>query len=232
MRFLMGDPTTLLLVEDDHDIRTPLTQYLEGAGFEVRARDSVAGALDALDASVDLVLLDLGLPDGDGSQILERASQDVRTPVIIVTARAEMDSRVRGLEAGADDYVVKPFEPLELVARIRSVLRRTTPQRAKSRIEVGPLWVDPEAGVAGRGEIRFSLAPREFELFTFFLQNPDRVWTRDQILERVWAGSGGDVRTVDSNVRRLRSQIEVDGTDPHYLKTVWGVGYCLVECAE
>ena len=221
------DETTLLLLADDASIRRLLLYSLRQAGFDVEVSTTLAQARKSLARDRDLILLDLGLPDGDGAQLcreLREAGSGV--PIIILTARDQPEQRVAGLDAGADDYVTKPFHLPELLARIRSVLRRSGRSVGSGPVRVGDLWADPEEHRAGRGETCLELKPREFQLLLFLLRNPGRTWTRDQLIERVWGRDfGGDVRTVDLHVRRLRSQIEEDAGDPRYIETVWGVGY-------
>ena len=224
-------PTTrLLLVEDDPQIRASLVAPLGRAGFDVLPVESVSEARLALTGAVDLILLDLGLPDEDGLDLcreLRRANSHV--PVIIVTARDATHQRIRGLELGADDYVTKPFDLDELVARVRTVLRRSGHRSGPGRLQAGDLWLDQAEHRAGRGAHEVPLKPREFELLAFLMRHPDRVWTREQLLERVWdRPHGGETRTVDLHVQRLRAKLERDASDPDHLQTIWGVGYKLV----
>lgn len=222
---------TILLVEDDERIRKEMLDALRAGGFHVDVAVSVADAERALQSQYDLMLLDLGLPDGDGLDLcrdLRNAGRSI--PIIILTARDGPDQRVRGLDVGADDYVIKPFHMPEMVARIRSLLRRTGRASGSGPVRVGDLWADPDAHQAGRGELGFSLKPREFDLLVFLMRHPGRAWTRDQLLDRVWGASyAGEARTVDSHVRRLRACIEEDAGDPRYIQTVWGVGYRMAE---
>ena len=226
--------TRLLLVEDDVRIRTRIAAALGNAGYAVEQVGSVTDARIALCRTFDLVLLDLGLPDQDGLDLcreLRRAGD--RTPIIVVTARDATHQRVRGLDVGADDYVVKPFQLDELFARIRSVLRRSVQHESAGRVAAGDLWADPRTRTAGRGPEEVSLKPREFDLLLFLLRHPDRVWTRDQLLDRVWnAAVGAGTRTVDLHVRRLRAKLERDPGDPRCLRTVYGVGYLLSSSTE
>lgn len=224
-------PPRLLLVEDDLRIRRELVDALQAAGYSVEVAASFAAARQALDSRRDLVLLDLGLPDGDGLDLcreLRRSGSEV--PILILSARDQPEQRVRGLDVGADDYIVKPFHLPELLARVRSALRRSGAGANPARLAVGDLWLDRESRRVGRGEQRVQLKPREFDLLEFLLQHPGRAWTRDQLLARVWGpGYEGDARTVDSHVRRLRAQIEADPADPVFIETVWGVGYRMRE---
>jgi DNA-binding response OmpR family regulator len=221
------DSKQILLVEDDERIRLEVLDALQAAGFDVSHSATLAGAREAVARNFDLVLLDLGLPDGDGLDLCrELRTAGGSVPIIILTARDAPEQRVRGLDVGADDYVVKPFHIPELIARIRGVLRRSGETTRSGVIPCGDLWIDAQARTAGRRDQRLDLKPREFDLLHFLMSHAGRAWTRDQLIERVWGRSfEGDARTVDLHVARLRSKIEDDPGDPHYLETVWGVGY-------
>jgi two-component system alkaline phosphatase synthesis response regulator PhoP/two-component system response regulator ResD len=204
-----------------------LLDALRASGFDVDVSVQVSHARRALERDYDLVLLDLGLPDGDGLDLCRQLRARGRSvPVIILTARDAPEERVRGLDVGADDYVVKPFHTPELIARIRSVLRRAGRSSGPGSVQWMDLSADPESRSARRGETKLDLTRREFDLLLFFLRYPGRTWTRDQILDRVWGPEyEGDSRTVDLHIRRLRSKVEDDPSDPKYFATVWGVGY-------
>ena len=219
--------TKILLVEDDDRIRRELLDSLRASGFSVDIAVSVSDATVSMNRQYDLVLLDLGLPDGDGLDLCRTMRGCGRSvPIIVLTARDSPQERVRGLDVGADDYVTKPFHMPELIARIRSVLRRAGRSVGPGRIQWGAFWCDPDARLAGCENDSFDLKPRELDLFLFFLRHPERTWTRDQLLDRVWGSQyDGDTRTVDLHVRRLRAKIEDDPGDPRCLRTVWGVGY-------
>ena len=224
----------VLLVEDDARIREELCDALGAAGFSVEAAATLREARAALERPLDLLLLDLGLPDGDGlvlCRALRAAGREL--PILVLTARDAPDQRVRGLDVGADDYVVKPFHMPELLARVRSLLRRAGRTFGPGKLAHDDLWIDPETRRAGRAEREISLKPREFELLLFLVRNPGRAWTRDQLLDRVWGPDyAGDARTVDLHVRRLRAKIELDASDPRLIETVWGVGYRMAEARE
>lgn len=223
--------TEILLVEDDTRIRNELLDALRAAGFGVDVSVSKRDAELALRREYDLVLLDLGLPDGDGLDLCRNLRNGGRgLPIIILTARDTPDQRVRGLDVGADDYVVKPFHLPELLARVRSVLRRAGRSTGPGPVRCGEVWADPESRTAGRGSAALEMTPREFDLLEFLLRHPGRAWTRDQLLDRVWGSEyEGETRTVDSHIRRLRAHIEDDPSDPRYIETVWGVGYRMSE---
>ena len=223
--------TRILLVEDEANIRQLLVTTLGEANIDVIACATLADAQQETPDDYALVLLDLGLPDGDGLDLCRqlRAVGD-QTPVIILTARGAPEERVRGLEAGADDYIAKPFHVPELVARIRAVLRRSDVAPRPTRLVRGELWLDPKTRKAGLGEEPLEFKRREFDLLMFLMQNQGRAWTRSQLLARVWAQNFvGDERTVDLHVARVRALIEPDADQPKLLQTVWGVGYRMAE---
>jgi DNA-binding response OmpR family regulator len=222
---------TVLLVDDEPMVREVVARYLRLDGFRVHeAADGVA-ALDWLIAHrPDLVLLDIMLPGADGLTILRRLRERDDIPVILLTARAEEVDRVVGLELGADDYVVKPFSARELVARVRSVLRRSTvrPMADDARVlEFGALRIEPltrEVTVDGR---RVELTPKEFDLLVVLARSPRQVFSRRQLLAQVWdsAPEYQDAATVTVHVGRLRQKLERDPENPRWITTSWGVGY-------
>jgi DNA-binding response OmpR family regulator len=226
----MTSATRILLVEDDDRIRDELRHALVASGYRVGLAGTLAEARERLRLGWSLVLLDLGLPDGDGLDLCRemRAAGD-DTPVIVATARDQNEHRIAGLDSGADDYVAKPFDMDVLLARLRSVLRRSRGEVVRKEARIADLWADAEARRAGRNEREFELTPLEFDLLFFLLRHPARVWSRDQILVKVWGLQGGaaGTRTVDIHVRRLRAKIEDDPADPRFIQTVWGVGYRL-----
>lgn len=228
----MGASTVkILLVEDDHHIRQQLVAAFSETEFLVENCCTLAEARAVSPDSFALILLDLGLPDGDGLALCRelRESGD-QTPVIILTARKAPDQRVSGLEAGADDYLAKPFHMPELIARIRAVLRRSAVHEDVQRLNCGALWLDPTARKVGIGERLIEVKRREFELLQFLMRYPGRTWTRSQLLTRVWERNFvGEERTVDIHVGRLRARIEEDARRPKRLQTVWGVGYRMSE---
>ena len=217
-----------LCIEDDKNIAELLRLYLEKDGFEVLwAGDGGEGVEMFRACAPDLVLLDIMLPVMDGWAVLREIRKDSATPVIMLTARSETPDKVAGLEMGADDYLTKPFEPKELMARIHAVLRRggeaeTHPSR---RLEFDRLTVDLdsyELTVDGR---RIDTPPKELELLYHLASNPNRVFTRNQLLDEVWGFDYfGDSRTVDVHIKRLREKLE-GVSDKWSVKTVWGVGY-------
>jgi DNA-binding response OmpR family regulator len=227
----------VLVVDDEARIRTVLRAYLEAAGFAVLEAATAAQArtrLDGRGAGVDLVLLDVGLPDGDGLDVLRELRRTSDVPVILVTARAEEVDKLVGLGVGADDYVTKPFSPREVVARVQTVLRRVTgAARGDGRTESEPPVHEFE-GLAideGRREVRLAdrsveLSALEFDLLVALASSPGRVFSRAQLLERVWGYDFyGDERIVDVHVRNLRKQLGDDAGAPRIVGTVRGVGY-------
>lgn len=220
------EPQTVLVVEDEASIASFVAAYLKSAGYEVRTAASGSEALRLVESEKPaLVVLDLMLPDIDGVEVCKRIRQTGELPVLMLTARDEDVDKIIGLEVGADDYMTKPFNPRELVARVRAILRRAAPgrgERESAVIRHGDLVVD-----AGRREARVrgeevQLAPKEFDLLWELLDHRGLVLTRDQLLERVWGYTfAGDTRTVDVHVRQLRRKLG----DASPIVTVWGVGY-------
>jgi DNA-binding response OmpR family regulator len=225
----------ILVVEDETRIAQLVRDYLEHAGFEaIVAGDGEAALADARRAKPDLVVLDLGLPGRDGLDVARSLRRTSSVPIVMLTARGDETDRIVGLELGADDYVVKPFSPRELVARVRSVLRRThaadDPATARqARLRAGDLMIDPttrEVEVAGRP---VSLTAREFALLEFLARHPRQVLTRGQLLQQVWEYTWlGDTSTVTVHIRRLREKVEDNPSDPRRVQTVYGVGYRFV----
>ncbi len=225
---------TVLVVEDEPRIASLVREYLENAGFAVLvASDGRAGLVLARTRHPDAVVLDLGLPSMDGLDVVRELRRDSAVPVVILTARGDETDRVSGLELGADDYVVKPFSPRELVARVRAVLRRTeAAARPTDRLVAGDLEVDlarHRAAVAGRP---VALTPTEFALLAALAREPGRVFTRGQLLDAVHGFSLETYeRAIDGHVKNLRRKIEPDPGAPRYVLTVHGVGYALAEPA-
>lgn len=221
----------VLLVEDDRRIRVEVMASLVAEGIDVEVAVDLASARAMLDGCFDLAIIDRGLPDGDGLGLCRTIEErDDGMPVLFLTSRDDPRERVRGLEAGADDYVVKPFHLAELVARVRGLLRRAGRQSTGDVVRLGDLWADRVRRLSGCGEELFALRRREFDLLLFLLQHPDRPWSREQLLQRVWRRDVDlDSRTVDIHVRRLRQQIEADPARPRRLITEFGLGYRLVD---
>jgi DNA-binding response OmpR family regulator len=217
---------TVLVVEDEVSIASFVSLYLKNAGYAVRTVGTGQEALDEAGSErLDLIVLDLMLPDLDGIEVCRRIRQGSDVPILMLTARDEDVDKIIGLEVGADDYLTKPFNPRELVARVKSILRRSVSERREvesKQLKHGDLEID-----AGRREVRVAgaeiqLAPKEFDLLWELLDHKGIVLTRDQLLERVWGYTfAGDTRTVDVHVRQLRRKLG----EASPIVTVWGVGY-------
>jgi DNA-binding response OmpR family regulator len=218
----------VLVVDDDEAVRVLLTRYLEMEGYEVDPVADGASALAAIATAVpDLILLDLMLPAQDGLDILTRLRRDSNVPVILLTARGSEADRILGLKLGADDYVVKPFSPGELTARINSVLRRTRVATPLSLLQFEGLTLDVGTREVTAGEVAVSLTAREFDLLAFLASSPRQVFSRQQLLANVWDSSEEwqDPDTVTEHIRRIRRRIEPDPDHPRWITTVRGVGY-------
>ncbi len=219
----------VLVVDDDPMVSDVVRRYLERDGFTVGLAADGPAALRAFGLEKpDLVVLDLMLPGLDGLEVCRRmraVAPDL--PVVMLTALGEESDRVLGLEIGADDYVTKPFSPRELVLRIRSVLRRTTPPApaAAETLVDGDLAVDVARRIVRLGGREIALTVREFDLLVFLMRHPGRVFRRAELLEQVWGWTFGDQSTVTVHMRRLREKIEDDPAEPKRILTVWGVGY-------
>jgi len=224
-----GEPRgSILVVDDEPTIGEVVSRYLERAGYEARVAGDGREALRlAGDHRPDLVVLDLMLPGMDGLEVMRRLRERDAMSVILLTAKGETSDRVIGLRLGADDYVVKPFSPAELVARVDAVLRRTEGSGlSEEPIAFEGVELDP---VARRVTIRGEEAPvtvREYDLLHFFMRHPGQAFSRDQLMDAVWQYTFyTDTSTVTVHVRRLREKIEEDPSNPRWLQTVWGVGY-------
>lgn len=218
----------VLVVDDDHAVRDVVRRYLERAGYQVTlASDGETALHSCAETTPDLLVLDLMLPGIGGLEICRRVRTEHRgISVVMLTALGEESDRVLGLELGADDYVVKPFSPRELVLRVGSVLRRSdhVPDVAETLTD-GTLRLDPAARRCVLGDTELSLTTREFDLLAFLLRHPGRAFTRAELLEAVWGWSFGDDSTVTVHMRRLREKIEPRPQHPVRISTVWGVGY-------
>jgi two-component system, OmpR family, response regulator ResD len=224
----MDSRGSILVVDDEPTITDVVSRYLERAGYSTRIAGDGADALRiAGESRPDLVVLDLMLPGMDGLEVMRRLREHERVSVILLTAKGEHTDRIIGLRLGADDYVVKPFSPAELVARVDAVLRRVdnSPQ-PEEPIAFEDIQLDPVARrVTVRGE-EAQLTVREYDLLLHFVRHPGQVFSRDQLMDSVWQYSFyTDTSTVTVHVRRLRAKIEADASNPRWLQTVWGVGY-------
>ena len=222
--------STVLVVDDDPNVREVVSRYLSRDGHRVIQR---ANGIDGLEAALthhpDLVVLDLMMPGLDGLQVCEQLRRRSTVPVIMLTALGEESDRVVGLEYGADDYVTKPFSPRELALRVAGVLRRSRhqslPAASETPLADGDLAIDMAARTVTKGGSALQLTIREFDLLAFLLAHRGQVFTRAELMERVWGWTFGDESTVTVHVRRLREKIEPDAANPQRVMTVWGIGY-------
>jgi len=217
------------VVEDERPIREMIAFGLRRAGFEVReAADARSARAEVANKLPDLLLVDWMLPDTSGLEFTRALKRDRETrelPVIMLTARAEEGDKVAGLEGGADDYITKPFSPRELLARINAVLRRALPAEGSERIDIEGLVLDQSSQRVSSGERTVALGPTEYRMLAFFMTHPERVYTREQLLDRVWGGNVYvEERTIDVHIRRLRKALEEFGYD-RLIQTVRGSGY-------
>ena len=222
----------ILVVDDEVDIVEFIDDYLTGEGYEViRAYDGVEALNKMRQDLPDFVILDIMLPRLDGFEVCKQMRTESAVPILMLTAKDTDVDKIVGLEIGADDYMPKPFNPRELVARVKAILRRTYRQDYQSRSQTATLThkdlsLDAERRTTTIGHRQLELTVKEFDLLLFLMQNPGHVYSRDDLLDYVWGLDsfvGG--RTVDVHIRRLREQIETDASQPHYIITVWGVGY-------
>ena len=227
---MMPSNSYILVVDDEDTIREVVRRYLEREGFIVKEAADGFEALDITrEAPPSLIVLDLMLPGIDGLTLTQHLRQDREIPIIMLTAKGEPSDRIRGLDLGADDYITKPFDPQEVVSRVRAVLRRTG-RTAKSTsqqpLDFGRFNINPttrNVEVAGQS---ISLTAKEFDLLWYFAQSPQQVFTRSQLLAQVWGDElYTDPSTVTVHIRRLREKIEANPSQPEYIHTVWGVGY-------
>ena len=220
-------PRKMLIVEDEENIAELIELYMQREGFETQIASDGEQAIEKFRVfRPDIVMLDVMLPKLDGWGVLSEIRSEGKTPVIMLTAKGELSDRVSGLNAGADDYIVKPFEMKEVIARVSAVMRRSGSEPDKpKRLVFDNLVIDMERFELIVNGKRIDTPPKELELLAFLAGNPNRVYTRDQLLDEVWGFDYfGDSRTVDVHIKRLREKIE--GASEHWeLKTVWGVGY-------
>ena len=225
---------SLLVVEDDENISTAISEYFSRAGYQVKTvEDGLNGVKAALEDPPDAVVLDLMLPKMDGLAVCKELREKINyLPILMLTAKDDIVDKVLGLEMGADDYITKPFSLRELEARIKSVLRRNRrssgPDGIKDETPIvrGKLRIDPGKREVTIGERQVELTPKEFDLLRLFASNPGRVFPRKYLLEKIWDYSyEGYDRTIDSHINRLRAKIEENPENPQMVLTVWGIGY-------
>jgi two-component system phosphate regulon response regulator PhoB len=221
--------STLLIVEDEDDIRDLIAHSLRNAGYAVlTAHDGQEGFALAIEHSPQLILVDWMMPVVNGLELLRRLRRDPRStgiPIIMLSAKAEVDNKAQGLDSGADDYLAKPFSPKELLSRIKAVLRRYEPVGHRSTFVMRKLVLDPESHHVSISGQTVDLGPTEFKLLKFFLTHPEKVYSREQLLDQVWGNTVYiDERTVDVHIRRLRKVLSIDGHE-ELIQTVRGTGY-------
>jgi two-component system, OmpR family, response regulator ResD len=220
---------SVLVVDDEPTIGEVVSRYLKRAGYETRVAEDGLEALEAVaERAPDLIVLDLMLPGLDGLEVMRRVRADDRaSAIILLTAKGEESDRIVGLRLGADDYVVKPFSPAELVARVDAVLRRVdTVGEDEPPLRFGDLEIDPAARRVRVGECEPALTAREYDLLLFLARHPGRAFTRNELMDHVWQYAFyTDTSTVTVHIRRLRAKLEPDPETPRWIETVWGVGY-------
>ena len=225
------DPNSILIVEDETSIAEVVSLYLQRAGFETRHAADGKAAMALLEQGIpELAIIDIMLPEVDGLSLTRWLRDRSNVPIIMLTARREELDRIAGLEMGADDYVVKPFSPQELVSRVRAVLRRTGREQDSTEsdqtVTFDDLVIDPRSRTVSLRSKEVTLTAKEFDMLYLLARHPRQVFTRDQLLERIWGGAEYiDPGTVTVHVRRLREKIESDPSSPNHIVTVWGVGY-------
>ncbi len=225
----------ILIVDDEERIRKLLNMYLAREGYEITEADNGEDALElALEQNFHCILLDLMMPKMDGIEVAKRLRTQKSTPVIMLTAKGEENTRVEGFEVGADDYIVKPFSPREVVLRVKAILRRSSEtsfieadSSTKDVIVYDHLVIDNDAHRVLADDVKVNLTPKEYELLLFLARSPDKVFDREELLREVWHYDFyGDLRTVDTHVKRLREKLnKVSPEASNMINTVWGIGY-------
>ena len=224
-----------MIVDDDAEMRTLLAEYFRRLGFDVAERESGAAALQTVASDrFDCFILDVAMPEMSGIELLKKMrDRGIDTPTLFLTAHDLLDDKVAGFEAGADDYLAKPFSPRELEYRIEALLRRRAGGKQNEnddRLEIGDLVVDRRRHEVSRAGAKIDLTPLEFQILDLLASEPGRAWSRNDLLDRVWSTEyEGYQRNIDPHINRLRKKLENDPKDPHYVLTVRGVGYKLNE---
>lgn len=222
--------SNILVIDDDDNIRELLELYLKNAGFEVSSCPDAKSGLEKLETGgADLALLDVMLPDIKGFDLCRTIKERFDIPVIMITARDMLRDKIQGFNSGADDYIVKPFEPAEVIARINARLRKPEKKADKKLLSIGNVTVDLKAYLVKKGGVTVDLKPKEIQLFHFLLLNKNIVFSRETLLMKVWNYDiAGDTRTVDVHIKTLRKKL-VDPDSGWDIKTIWGVGYKIEE---
>ena len=222
---------TVLICDDDRDIRRALTIYLTGAGYRVLEAANGREALETVEKeTVHLIILDVMMPEMDGVSALTRLREKSSIPVILLTAKSEDEDKIMGLELGADDYVTKPFNAQEVLARVKALLRRfmrmSVREEKPSVLALGGIELDDDTKVVTVDGEEISITPKEYDILKFFLENPGKVFSSREIYRRVWQDKPmGAEGTVAVHIRHLREKLEINPAEPRYLKVVWGKGY-------
>jgi two-component system alkaline phosphatase synthesis response regulator PhoP len=226
----------LMIVDDDVEMRTLLAEYFRRLGYDVAEKESAALALQAVTTDrFDCFILDVAMPEMSGIELLKKLRErGIETPTLFLTAHDLLDDKVAGFEAGADDYLAKPFSPRELEYRVEALLRRGQGIKKNGsdndRLEIGDLVVDRRRHEVSRSGARIDLTPLEFQILDLLASEPGRAWSRNDLLDRVWSTEyEGYQRNIDPHINRLRKKLEADPKNPHYVLTVRGVGYKLNE---
>ena len=226
---------TVLICDDDRDIRRALRIYLSGAGYQVLEAENGREALEIVDrGEVHLILLDIMMPVLDGSTTLSALREHSNIPVILLTAKSEDEDKIKGLEMGADDYVTKPFNAQEVLARVKALLRRYmrmgVQEKKASTLSLGGIEIDDETKTVTLDGEEVTITPKEYDILKFFLENPGKVFSSREIYQRVWQDKPmGAEGTVAVHIRHLREKLEINPAEPRYLKVVWGKGYKIEE---
>ncbi|MCB2294920.1 response regulator transcription factor [Clostridium algoriphilum] len=220
----------ILIVEDEQDIRELLEIHLSKEGYKIYTAEDGVQALDIFDnKDIDIALLDVMIPKIDGFKVLKKIRETSEIPVIFITARDEESDKILGLGLGADDYVIKPFSPIEIIARVKAQLRRYykySNKNHKTGIKIGELMLDKECCGIYKNDVEVALNPKEYRLLEFILENPGKVYTKKQLYEIVWKNPYyGDSNTIMVHISHIREKIEIDPKNPKYLKTIRGIGY-------
>ena len=225
----------LMIVDDDAEMRTLLAEYFRRLGFDVAEKESGQAALQSAAADrFDCFILDVAMPEMSGLDLLKKLRErGIVAPALFLTAHDLLDDKVAGFEAGADDYLAKPFSPRELEKRVEALLRRGQPAQPggdEERMKIGDLIVDKRRHEVSRAGARIDLTPLEFQILELLASEPGRAWSRNDLLDRVWSTEyEGYQRNIDPHINRLRKKLEADPKNPHYVLTVRGVGYKLNE---